>query len=297
MTLLKKYFVVFPSSGLADMLSVIERCLQYAIANDRLLIIDTSQEVVNSWFMEDIGHFFHFDHPNVYHAYNAYNAYNANNAYNDYNDYPSSTKSILESLQSLSIFPDAMTLVPIKKFYYFMDLTKDYSEDVIVHSSGGFSGIPEFLLSSMHITPMVSKIYHQRRSLLPEKYTSVHIRNTDKISDVPSFLKKHHRVLSEKVIFLASDHYDTIQHIKQQKVLYPHVHTFSNIPNNQGNNIHSHLKLADRRESIVDCIVDLLLLASADSFLYPHLKSGYTRIAKYLFDNKSILHQILTIRE
>ena len=288
MTFLKKYFVVYPSSGLADMLSVIERCLQYAVAHERLLIIDTSQKVVNSWFTEDMGDFFHIDHPNVY---------SQNNQNNKNNDYPSSTKSILESLQSLSIFPDAMILVPVKRFYYVLDLTKEYSEDVVVHSSGGFSGIPEFLLSCMHITPMVSKIYHQRRSLLPEKYTSVHIRNTDKKSDVPSFLEKHHRVLSEQVIFLASDHYDTIQHIKQQKVLYPHVHTFSNIPNNQGNNIHSDMPLANCRESIVDCIVDLLLLASAESFLYPHLKSGYTRIVKYLFDNKSILHQILTIRE
>lgn len=278
--LLKKYIVCFPSSGLADMLSVIERCLRYAITHNRLLIIDTSQAVCNAWFLDEFCHYFYIHHPNVFHG--------------DGN----ARHTMLESLNDVPMFPFQVDLVSVGRLYYQLDLSMEYSEDVIFHSSGGcFSRYPHFILSHLHVTPLVLDVYRQRRGRLPEHYTSVHIRNTDKKSDVPAFLQAHEQVFKEQVVFLASDHYDTIQSIKQT---YPRVYTFSNIPNNHGGNIHTEYRDShphDRRDKVLDGIVDLLLLASADHFLFPHEESGYTRIAKHLHENKPILDQLLTAQQ
>lgn len=72
---------------------------------------------------------------------------------------------------------------------------------------------------------------------------------------------------------------------------------FSNIPNtkhiNPNANIHYHHGDVPHEQFIIDCIVDILLLASGNEYYYSSSQSGYSRLALYLFENKHILNKIL----
>lgn len=269
---LQNYFVVYPTSGLSDMLCVIDRCLEYAVKQNRLLIIDTEQNATNAWFLDTIHKYFHFTHPNIY---------------------TGNTTHIYTIIKDLSIFPKSRKgkLQEASRYYYMLDLSNVYNERVLVNSCGGNMGrLPLQILKYIQLTPLVLDVYCERRKELPESYLGVHIRNTDRLSDVPAFLEENQKIMTDNVFFLASDHYDTIESIR---TLYPTMMTFSTIPDNNGKNIHTESRHIDRQECIIDCIVDLMLLASATSLIYPNENSGYTRIAKYLFENKPILNKIL----
>ena len=68
---------------------------------------------------------------------------------------------------------------------------------------------------------------------------------------------------------------------------------FSNIPDNNGKNIHYNHNNINQTEFIIDNFVDLLLIASANEYYFSSKESGYSKFANYLFKNKNILNKIL----
>jgi len=141
--------------------------------------------------------------------------------------------------------------------------------------------------------PNVLNVYNDRREQLADNYTSVHIRNTDNVSNVSVFLEENMPLLKSSPVFLASDHATTIELFKY---LFPQTLTFSNIPKQAaGVNIHYNHSVCDQTEFILDCIVDILLLASASTYIYSCEHSGYSKFAKYLFDDKALLRKCLKL--
>ena len=72
---------------------------------------------------------------------------------------------------------------------------------------------------------------------------------------------------------------------------------FSNIPDNNGKNIHDNHANVNQQEFIIDNFVDILLLASANEFYFSSKESGYSKFANHLFINKNILNSILSQSE
>jgi len=56
-----KYLIVQPRGGFVDSISVIDKCLNYAVKYDRRLIIDSRRSQMN----DDIQKYVHFNHPNI----------------------------------------------------------------------------------------------------------------------------------------------------------------------------------------------------------------------------------------
>ena len=281
---INKYILCYPLGGLSDMLCVINTCLIYAINNNRILILNTTGD----WFRENIHKFIKFTHESIY----------KDNTY--------------EQIYNLSIYPPIFNNKLIEKptFYWSQDgvhntlnntildtnLSKNYDEDIILYSNCGYEGcIPETLLKNMYFQNIVTDVYYERLNKLPERYISIHIRNTDFKSNVDDFIQKYNNKLKDHVFFLASDDINTIEKYKQ---LYgSNMFNFSNIPNtkhiNDNANIHYNHGDILHEQFIIDCMVDILLLASGNEYYYSSEQSGYSKLALYLFQNKNILYKIL----
>jgi hypothetical protein len=278
-----KYIVVFPFGGLCDMLSRINYCFKHAVKYNRQLVIETRNI---DWFQHDIRNYISFLHPNIYDG---------------------ETDEKLIHLETLTIYPKGITkLRGIRVTYrdnhcYFCEgdvsvcghvsLEMDYPEDVIVYGTCG-NDFEYDLLKYIKIKPNVANIYLDRLARIPKNYLAVHIRNTDMQSDVNAFMIQHQDELEKcSTIFLASDNKSTIDYFIS--LFGEKCFTFSNIQDpGKGKNIHYFSHNVDKTELIIDCIVDLLMLGSGERYLFSCNRSGYSNMAKVLFNNKDILHNI-----
>ena len=281
----KKYIVCYPLGGFCDMLHVMDDCLNYAIKYNRILIIDTTKE----WFKEDIYKYMTFTHKNIY------NKLLIISDNNNKSIYPPQFKNILN--KQFNIRYDEKSKITYATSQNIdckidIDLSINYTEDIIFYGNCG-GGIPFTLLNYFHFNPIITNVYTTRLNELPNKYISMHIRNTDIKSDVDSFLLIHHMILINNSCFIATDDIVTRDKIKQ--MYGSNIYFFSNIPKLKGANIHYNHENIDHKQFIIDCIVDILLLASANDFYYSNKKSGYSKLALYLFENKQILNKILNI--
>ena len=279
---IEKYIVCYPLGGFCDMLHVMDDCLNYAIKYNRILIIDTTKE----WFKEDIYKYMTFTHKNIYNKLSI--PINKNNSI-----YPPQFENIINKQFSMTKKDNiAYAISEDIDCQIEIDLSIQYTENIIFYGNCG-GGIPYTLLNHFHFNMIITDVYTKRLNELPNKYISMHIRNTDYKSDVDSFLLTHHMILINNSCFIATDDIITRDKIKQK--YGSNIYFFSNIPKLKGANIHYNHENIDHTQFIIDCIVDILLLASANNFYYSNKQSGYSKLALYLFENKQILNKILNI--
>jgi hypothetical protein len=266
------------------MLTTIDKCLIYAVKYKRTLIIITHKK---GWFKDDIHNYIGFEHPNIY---------------------VGDIDTILEKIEDLSIYPDTMKgrlLNPAFILSKNINIKKQYDEDVLVSFSLG-GGICREIIKCMRFKSNVLDIYKSRIAKMPKDYIGIHIRNTDKKSDIPAFIAKHSNIFIpqnsdiqlEGAIFLASD---DIKLLNDFKTKYKNIYTFSNIPlRKKGEeNIHKYSHDMEHSMFIIDCLVDLLMLASGKEYFYStkytntYVPSGYSKLAEIMFNNKNILHNMI----
>jgi hypothetical protein len=268
----KKYLICIPQDGLNDMLNRIWFCYQYALRFKRILVIDTRK---SPGFKDDFSKYFIFK-SSIF--------------------YKGNIDTLYDTLYGKSIYPNELSSLNLRHLkenpepYLKFNPTKLYFETVLVSypSGGGMDAI--FLLKECSLATRVLDKFNERKVQLPSSYTSLHIRNTDYVSDVVSFLTKIK--ISSSDIFLASDNASTIELCKT--TLSQRVHAFSSIPRgNEGQNIHIDLRTKLNNEDLnIDSIVDLLLLAGGSELHISLEKSGYSQLALSLHKDKEVLKNL-----
>lgn len=278
-----KYIVCYPGGGITDMLTVINQCLVYAIKHNRLLLIDTTYKT--SWFKHDIFTYIEFNHTNIY---------------------PTHPKELYKTFTEKTVYPSIMRNnyddleheYKNKEYYYkcstvslCTNLTQPYHEDIVVYCNCGKApGDLTQILSTIQFKDTILNPFLKRYLTLPQNYISVHIRNTDIKSDVDAFLKINNSNFKERPIYLASDNKATIEKLK--KIYINNVYNYANIPDNKGTNIHYNHAEIPQNDFIIDCFVDILLLASSETYYYSNERSGYSKFANTLYSDKHLLHKI-----
>jgi hypothetical protein len=269
------------------MLSRILECYNYSLKYNRILVIDSS----HSWFKEDIREYINFNSPIIYKG-------DLNKLYDRLNKettYPPEFKGILNNRFNF------IWTFPVNYIYnnkiIDSDLSHDYTETVKLYVECG--GIrPINLLKECSFKPLVFNVFRERYNKLPKDYIAVHIRNTDLKSNVDEFIDKYKDELTDKSIFLATDHAASIIIFKE--IFGSNLYSFATIPDNNGKSIHGNNVSVPTREFNIDCFVDLLLLASG-SKLYLSIMtiktgwesySGYGQLALDLHNNKELLRQL-----
>lgn len=265
-----KYMVCLPQGGIMDKCNVINKCIEYAKKYNRVLIIDTKQD----WFNDDINEYIYIHSPHVYTGA-------ADSIVSKINNLSKVPKNInLNNLDNIVLKKQGPTSQEIVYYKDNINLTisidKDYNESVIVYSNcGGGLGFIS-LLEISTLSPNIIDVYKTRRALLPEKYVGLHVRNTDYKSDIPQFIESHKDVLMNQAIFLASDNKNTIDEFKE--MFGENLFTFADIPDNAGKPIHEGYKRTkeESQKYNIDTFVDILLLASADSYYFSFKKSWFS---------------------
>lgn len=278
-----KYIICYPSDGINDILCTINRCFLYAIKHDRTLIIDTTKM---GWFKHNIHDYIRFNHDKIY---------------------VGNTHMILEQLKDLPIYPGMMKnrlIRPSWNAFGKFNINRIYSEDVVVSLTLG-GGLCTEILQYITFKPNILNIYKNRLQQLPKDFIGIHIRNTDKKSNIPAFIKEHKNIFIQEncdtpqptALFIASDDRILLDNLYNN---YKNVYRFSDIPILRKNeiNIHHYNHTVEHTTFIIDCFVDLLLLASGKGYIYSckygqnKRGSGFSRLAEILFKDKKTLQHI-----
>ena len=277
------------------MMCRIESVLQYCVAHRRTLIIDTSK----SWFKDDLAAYLRITHKNVFQG-----------------DSSTMITSLLTDEQR-TVYPvqmkgrrsEALPLMVWKaRGHMEMDgivlsipLDRSYPENVLVYGDCGSNLHINGLIPYLTLSDRVLTLFWDRFRQLPHPYLGVHIRNTDYQSDVDAFLELHRSRLLSQPFFLASDHADTIERIHQA---FPLAKTFAAIPRvAPGHNIHESdeaQQLRTTKDDIRafndDMMVDFLLLAASDEFVFSSRQSGFSRSVAILHQARPLLQDLLQRR-
>lgn len=282
---MSKYFIVYPRGGFVDIISVIEKCLNYAVTYGRQLIIDSRRSQMN----DDIQKYIHFNHPNI-------ESCDLDKFYGSTNDlsvYPIENKYHLDKLGQSHTNGIYMHITETgEKISLKTDLTKDYIEDVVIYCHCRDSGIGTIIFNHIIFADFIMNEYRKRVSVLPKDYISFHIRNTDYTSNVSSFIETHKQKMLTSPFFLASDNQNDIDKIKSE--FGNNVYTFSKgSPNSFPLHFLAGKSDEYKKQNIIDGICDLLLLAGGKEIYYSQQNSGYSNLAAYLQKNKEILSHLL----
>lgn len=132
---------------------------------------------------------------------------------------------------------------------------------------------------------------------MPNTYNAIHIRATDKIFNNTPIIKKFIKK-SDMSVFISSDDSTILNNIEKtygSKIIKTTTIFYNtnsnNLLNYQVNNLH---QFGMKHSNVLsEAILDLLILASANKLLIANKRSGYSRLANYLFNNKTILRKLI----
>jgi len=190
----QKYIICKPKCGMIDIFTFIVTALKYAVKFNRILVIDTR---LSLHFKNGFTKYFDINNDNTY----------KNDIDELYNFLEG--KSILQKI-NIKDFNINTKLNPI-------DLNKNYDEEIILFGNqyANFKRDIIYFFKNFYCKPIIIDIFQDKFKSLPNNYISVHIRNTDKKSNVVDFLKKNYDYFENKPIFLATDDACTLFMFKQ----------------------------------------------------------------------------------
>ena len=278
-----KYLFCYPFGGINNVLEIIWRCSQHCQKYNRTLVVDSRYVAT---FRDDIRKYLIFPNDMVY---------------------SDDIDILYESLKNKPIYPnifansrqDYKTIIKNLKFtkngYISKDtnisinLGKDYPEDIILFANciGGTGILHIFKVAQLSY--IVKNEIVNRLKKLPDDFISIHIRNTDRKSDVNVFLETNHDNFKDKNIFVASDSLDAIQ-IIISKYTPERVYTFSNIPGH-GKPIHENNINLNKEDFIIECLSDLIVSCFGKEYYYSCQESGYSKNILLLRKNMDIINK------
>jgi len=279
---IRRFILCIPRGGLNNVFCQILKCLAYAKKEDRLLVIDTT----SNHLKEPIEKYIQFHDKNIWTG-------DLKNWYTEaetYSVYPPEIKTCIRNIPAKWKKTPRGTVYEVDGVNCSPDLKKSYDEDIVIYiNCGGGAGINALRISTL--SAAIKQEFSVRYNAMPKPYTALHIRNTDRKSNVEEFLQKYSSILGKQPVFLASDDAKLIATLKKK---YDMIYTFSEIPECVSVNIHSCHPSQSNDIFNTNVILDLLMLAAAENYNYSCEASGYSKLAKDLHNDKSTLWRLVS---
>jgi len=273
-----KYLLCRPHGGLNDNFCCIERCIQYCIKYDRILLIDTNYD-------------------NMY-RFNFKTVFKYTNDENIITDSEKIKEIIIN--KNLTIYPNYVKdlynyklaydyiIIADNKIKYEFNINKNYIEDIILYTFGGCDDNSYKLMKYLKLTDYYINDIIEKYNQIPKPYVSIHIRNTDYKCNYINFYNKNKEKIKNANIFLATDSIDAFNYFKSQQLK---IYSFTELPDK---NTPYHKSKNSKEEILLNTILDLFLLGLGNNFIIPEdNKGGYARLSKFLYENKNTLHNII----
>jgi hypothetical protein len=281
-----KYVLCLPQGGLNDMCFIIDTCLDYCKKYNRILVIDTRFSV---HFKDSIHKYLEINDPDIYKGdlTEFYNSINENTSI-----FPEYIKPYIHNL-NISYNINGYYHNTIGPLTFNTDI--DYEDEVLLYvNCGGGYNIPKFFYTSL-FKPIIKDVLLKRLSELPDRYTGIHIRNSDIKTDVTKFIEDNHSNLKESNIFIASDDSESIELFKS--IFKEKCYNFSKIPNYRNlDRGWAGIQLINRspsehEEYNIDTLCDLLLLGLSYDLIIS--SGGFSILSKSLFNDKPLIMKML----
>lgn len=288
----EKFVLCRPKGGVNDTLCQVEKCWQYAENFNRTLIVDTCKSGLKVDFdlifenrLKTDKVIFKLDDDTLIKI-------------NEKTCYPREIEGRLGDYQSVYIsgnnFWDPEANVKLT-----FDFKKDYTEEVVVHDQCGGGLLSFKLLNRVRLIDHVSTELYKRLSKIGDDYYAIHVRNTDHKTDYPTFFKSISRAIENKTVLICSDDVNVIHHAKRF-FKESNIVSISEIPDTNGEPLHGPKTVFEKemKENIaIISIIDLLALAMSKKIFFTQTTkghiSGFTRLAKEIHHNKTILDTLL----
>lgn len=291
-----RYLLCRPRGGMNDALCQIERCWRYAEHYARTLIVDSR----NSFFVGKLNDVFQLpDHvTNVFFD----PPWDVLAPFNDVECQPKDVAGVLDSYETLYSYD-------LKKFIHAVtgnpitfDFEAEHSERLLIHEQGG-GGHRSF--SFFERVKLGNSLAGRLQMLLKEanlwntSYVAIHIRNTDYQTDFFPYFETIKDEIGEKDLLVCSDDASAIE---STKAFFSgaNVIQLSDIPPTGGLPLHNGKAFQDKqkRERFVEqAIVDLIALSLSERLYFTRVTagvySGFSLMAKYLNENKSVIKRLL----
>jgi hypothetical protein len=262
-----KCIICRPFDGLCDVLSRIYACIEYCEKYDCIMCIDT---MTSRGY--DFHHYFEF--------------INQNDKIINYSDISSNL--------------DDYHIIEVDKFIHIDN--SDHNNISYHHDRGGDHEYALELLKIVKLTKETREFVKSKLKILPEHYDSLHVRNTDILSDWESAFKNISKDVDGRNLLVCSDHQyilDVSDAYFDKSVVY---HTTENA-SVDGRPIHNrrYIRNDEIQSQLLSAIVDLLALGMSDKMHCPIIeynpktshRSGFNHLAEDLTKNKWIVKQLL----
>lgn len=277
----QKYILCLPRGGFNDIISVVWKCHEYARTHGRILVMDSR----DSFLKDDLRSYFCVNSAHVYQG-DLLSFYNKR-----FQDIFPSFFECEDGKLNSDVKPGFRR--ELRGYAYQnqstnISLTRDYTQQLIVYCNLGGGVFMAPFLRMCRLTDLLRNAFQERRKQLPMFYVGVHIRNTDRASNVDEFIRFCVQKLKNVPVFLASDNSQTIDRVRNQlQKQNCQVFTFADIPPFQGKCIHYHHADVPTREFNLDLMVDFLLLVHAKDYFFSCPISGYSLAVQQVRQNMS----------
>ncbi len=290
---MKKYVLCRPRGGLNDTLCQIEKCWNYCINFNRMLIIDTTKSGIfinlSDLFIDKSNSGFEFNlTEELVSTINKLDCQikELNGKIDEYESEYTKESNYVEKITKKQIT---------------FDMQIDYKESLLIYEQCG-GGVDSLeLLKKLKLSDVLRDNF--KKNIILESYKSIHVRNTDYKTDYHKLFHDIKSELKDENVLVCSDSKDVIECakiiLKDSKIITKTSNNFVK----SGEPLHSvYNKYTNDEKRILteNSIIDLLLLASSEKIYYSKLSgydfnklSGFTRLSLLLNENKEIIENII----
>ena len=300
-----RYLVCVPGGGFADNVKVISRCLAYARAHGRLLVVDTR----HGKLQVDLSEYFrvHGDAPMVVDT-----PIGPDSGLNTLACHPPGITGRLHDVRLAGEWRSGqfVHIDRVSGEVLSFDFDSDHAAPLLYHSWYGehtdFSA-----MASLAFTEPLRRHIAARLATLPPVYDAIHLRCTDKRVDHAGFLDAVRQRLTADTVLVCTDHlgvlHEAVRVLGAQRVVSlsapPDV---GGLPLHQAGTIRRHR--LDRRALHRDMFCDLIGLASSQALWFPDTStmagadtatahalgpSGFSELAAHLKHHPEVLGRLM----
>jgi len=280
-----------PRGGINDLLCSIEKCWTYADKTNRKLLIDSSFSGLydNFWnYFQPIAGYENIEFNLNYELFDSIDVL------------PKSIQGRVSCYRADYSNTQGGYRDQISGELISFDFNSDFDISLLVHEEGRqvnyLSSLD--LLRKLRLNERVKLDITRRLKLLPEKYTGIHIRHTDYLTDYESFLTQLKSELEGKNVLICSDNLQVIDYIKSE-FTQSNVIRLSTFEDNRGWPLHVDHSGSHQYNKNIEALTDLFALALADNIYLTNVQqlqapSGFSLLAMGLYQNKDVVKSLLS---
>ena len=272
------YFYLIPQGGLNDMLTTIDKSLNYCKLNKRTLLLNTIKPSSYNINFSD-----YFELPNLDVIY-------------DTNE----IKKIFNN-NKLTVYPENLNLTNVINGMCFKTHSNGYEyngniinysnindikEDIIIFASHGDGSHGYKMFKNIYFKKNIVEYCIEKHSLLKNPYLCIQVRNTDhKCCYQQYFEDNKELIFSYDCIYIATDDKDVIEFYKSKNL---NIYNFTTFPDTKVGNRNLHNSNINPDIKIKDLICDIYIITMSDKLL-SNSKGGFICLLKDCHNNKNII--------